>query len=681
MSVGPSNKYPFGVYTGVKTATSVPTKDSPDLSPVEIEKEVKALLGNEGYQALHRLHKKDQHDAKNGSPPSPTAHRDYFAKKLDEHMLRIPPAATRDKTITLREFFSPSRFLVKGKEDELKNYQDFMISLYKNALKEESNSPEFRNAVFLQSCQPKMGVKFDAKYAEHIAGPSGGGKSKARDKVTETIMKEEKEKLEKRTGLPANEDHLHHFVSVDGGIDRDVSQVRSLLFSAVLEKGYKGPEDLQKHSKKTAMKNKVKNAVIASPGHFHLVIPDTYTDPFKRYGQAIFSKLKSSGYKQIFVTVTPDQEQTFISGNNRAWMKKSDERKIVRDPNLKDKPEGKKYDPELFDAGVGSSKLALRVFNKFVGGRTFEIDNDVMYFRKDDNSPSGYSRCTKENYEVDLISNKRTFSSFENFNNNILIIQLQKIKALPGMEIYEKAYIDKMINEVNRAPQIKDKIDIINANISAKGAPSKVIEQLQKFILPVENYRDWVKEVEVMKKTGDVVAPGQIAPAGLTIKMPQYYLKLWEADGKQVPLDKWKDALDKRFGIVVKETTDPSLKEKIEKKQTAASTPLPAAKQSATVPTLPLQAGDTLPKTEEPTTRERRVGFQTVREPLYESSSFSRQPDNSTSEGKSERKPVSLFWKKANPAERMSFRDSVLGPQNEAPTPSANRAPTLPKNK
>ncbi len=565
----------FGYYQGIHSKTGMvlddagkpiidpitnqPQKAAPEKLPalnlLQMEGEVKNILGSVGYAFLH----KDGHKDENGDPTDIFIARNEFQHFLKEHMKKIDGAPIKEQTFenstTLKAFFSPKELQVKGKEKELAAYQERAMDLYKAAIKEEQKSPAFRNAVFLKAIESRKGVKFDKKQGMHIGGPSGGGKSKARDSVIGMLMEEEKAKQQAQGRMP-EADYVNHFVSVDGGIDRDTSQVRNLLFSAVLAKNYKLAEDLHSASKGASVKKLVRDAVVVSGKDLHLVIPDTYTDPLKQYGRKVFKKLDKNGYEQSFILVKPDQEQTCVSGNRRACMKQGS--KAVTEPNMDmdKKPEGKVYEPELFKTGARSSHLASHVFKSSVKGRTFEIDNDVQYYMRDKNSPTGYTLCSAQKYDADIITNKRLFTAFVDFNNNILTQQLKNLlKEHTGPANFNRLYLEKIIKEIEAAPSFEKKCAIIEAELSNKNKalPEELRKPLESLQRPILDYEEWTKDVPIIVNDNEVL-------------VKNYEVQLWQASGSKTPLGpQWTKEMEKRFGVQISETTDPKLKEKMGK--------------------------------------------------------------------------------------------------------------------
>src|SRR5690606_20026580 len=86
--------------------------------------------------------------------------------------------------------------------------------------------------------------------------------------------------------LNAADNMAGNFVTAsDGGILRELSQIRNLVIEAATAKGYTGISDLQKKTQKylDPIKNKVRKAALASDD-LGVAIPETFADPRIRLG-------------------------------------------------------------------------------------------------------------------------------------------------------------------------------------------------------------------------------------------------------------------------------------------------------------------------------------------------------------------------------------------------------------
>lgn len=388
-------------------------------SKEELDNEVKRLLGKKGYDALHE---------KTVSPQSDSARRE-FAAFLAKKLAKFPQAENiNEATILVEDFLGP-----KGMEK------------YQKALEEERNSKEFRNAVFLASFKHYPGAKWESAKIVHIGGPSGSGKSYACDAVLKQLSTENTKEGESQTG--------NDVVIVDGGIDREVSQMRSILLGAILSKGYRGGENLQSVSKKTAIKSFIQKAALASENNLSLVIPDTFANPKHMQKFAQFIKY---GKDQMFVSVEADRVQTAVSGHARAWHRGKmpygeDKLKF----NVKHPIESKKYESEYFKAGDTLSKAAVYLFNNLIGGKVFEFKNDVLHLKSDKNAPLGYRVCTEADVDYDIRTTRRVYDAWLNHSHQFPDVRFslpEWMKTLyfvknPASQKWEPCYLE----EYNRA--------------------------------------------------------------------------------------------------------------------------------------------------------------------------------------------------------------------------------------
>lgn len=195
------------------------------------------------------------------------------------------------------------------------------VKLYKLALEEEMNSKEFRYAVADASTTHYEGPKWaKERPVVIVAGPSGCGKSRAAEDAVKTANR----------FLPTNDEDMsgNKVISADGGVVREVSQMRKLLVQVALKQGYTGIEDL--HSKSKALekvKHHVQNAAFATPD-VGVVIPETFSkwhiNPLCS-ARSLMKRVDALvNTKQIFTRVQGADKDTFeetvaFMGSRRAW--------------------------------------------------------------------------------------------------------------------------------------------------------------------------------------------------------------------------------------------------------------------------------------------------------------------------------------------------------------------------
>lgn len=314
--------------------------------------------------------------------------REEFLRKFHERLSRIPPANRSDgrQPTTLLEMF--------GGDKEL-------FSLYLEAIKEEKNSCEFRDAVM--TCAAEEQVDGNPcpgqKMVMYIGGPSGAGKSHCRKEFVKKVkeIKEYEASLqEKKEEFEAHSEQKSFVVSIDGGIDRELCQIRQIVLQAALAKGYSGISDLHKNTD-TSVKGYLKTAAMVEGKHMHVVIPATFiAEAFQLI--PMFSALaKRKDVYQVFAEVRADEndltglsqkdayesfgETTFYNGVSRSYYDEEKEFKMedLKINNRNIPCESKVYERKYFDLGVQFSRKAKYFFKRFTNpksGNALVLSND-----------------------------------------------------------------------------------------------------------------------------------------------------------------------------------------------------------------------------------------------------------------------------------------------------------------
>lgn len=143
--------------------------------------------------------------------------------------------------------------------------------LYQAAIEEEAKTRAFRESVLL-SCTAAYHSQEKLKKPVDIAiiGPGASGKSTcAQDIIQEKVGPDE--------GEAGNAINL--FVSIDGGIEREQSQIRNLLAGFAEHMGYSGIEDLDKLSSGLKIKKILVEAIKDHPEGISTVNPVTCSFP------------------------------------------------------------------------------------------------------------------------------------------------------------------------------------------------------------------------------------------------------------------------------------------------------------------------------------------------------------------------------------------------------------------
>lgn len=312
------------------------------------------------------------------------------------------------------------------------------IELYQAACAEENNTRAFRDAVFISSSQTFDGPKWDQRLMIWVGGPSASGKSFG----TEGLINQ----LNAANGADPNSNEKNHVVSIDGGKEREMSQMRQMVLQLGLAQGFSGVEDLEKYSKDIKAKSFVQEAVMAD-GKLNMVTPATFTDPGGKHEKIMEELAKDPNTKQIFAQVRGVPSNDNLDGLDqfKQTTKKMGKRRAFRlelppvDPtkpeptaenlvkpnNRKIGVESKDYDPNIFDLGFKQSNAMREKFEKICQkkGRPvnyFEITNDLIFIKKD--SSNNWVPCTAEddfNTPGIKMTNVRAFAAFNQYKAEI----------------------------------------------------------------------------------------------------------------------------------------------------------------------------------------------------------------------------------------------------------------------
>ncbi|HEX2549773.1 MAG TPA: hypothetical protein VHM20_08085 [Gammaproteobacteria bacterium] len=321
------------------------------------------------------------------------------------------------------------------------------VELYQQAIQEEYNSREFKTAVFIASTKHYAGKSWKDRLILWIGGPSAAGKSFLRDRIIGHLYslpekdlptKENKEEKEKGNFV----------VSVDGGVEREVSQVRQLVLQAALLKGYTGISDLEgqtkpedKNGKSIKLKSTIEKAVLAHDDKdltLHLAIPDTFTH--LQTGK-ISDYAKMENTQQIFSCVTGGRNHARFkrtverSGSERAWYQRVFNYLRFKINNRNIGCESKIY-LRYFDFGVFCSNRARKAYriSQTTNDRKiidFNVINDSIYLRRGKDGEKMWVECEPNYQGTDTI--RITEKAFEYWTKHIYkdpkIEYLQKKKS------------------------------------------------------------------------------------------------------------------------------------------------------------------------------------------------------------------------------------------------------------
>lgn len=352
------------------------------LSQKECKTKVHALLGEEGTQKLY---------AKAASVETTSA-RAAFLQYLHDYVLNNPD--------------NRSQAAVNA---QATNMQDFLgeegLRLYKAAIAEERNSAAFRNAVFLKSVKHYDGGKWDKRLVLWVGGPSASGKSFGAEGVVRRL--DQDIMVHSSSDLSGND-----VVSVDGGIERDVSQMRQMVLQVALSKGFKGIDNLHSHTK-LGTKKYVREAAFAT-SDLNIVLPNTFTASIpKGFKADTMRKIAAlPNVAQVFCDVQAEKGQGHrfkrsvgLMGDSRAWyMAKTPyarEKITMLAPNTG--AESKRYEGGIkFLAGVAASSRAKQAYlsackEKRQNPICLVITNDLIFLKLDSTQQQWVECGDKEN--------------------------------------------------------------------------------------------------------------------------------------------------------------------------------------------------------------------------------------------------------------------------------------------
>lgn len=234
--------------------------------------------------------------------------RQAFFQKFVAALPRVPVANGQNALITVEELVGPGN-----------------LKAYKDALKEERDSPAYRNRVVMLGVENYQLESNDQQWAlpKHfvVGGSSGAGKTFGTRTILRLLMRTARkdERLEKAffghgpRGLRMAK--VKYIVSVDGGDARSASQVRKMILQCALVLGYKGIKDLHKQSSVLEIKDHIKNAAFADGSNVHVVEPRTFSD----FTVETYDKITIDAAKTVYCIVNTPAEVIRVQGERRAW--------------------------------------------------------------------------------------------------------------------------------------------------------------------------------------------------------------------------------------------------------------------------------------------------------------------------------------------------------------------------
>ncbi|APJ04377.1 hypothetical protein [Silvanigrella aquatica] len=324
-----------------------------------------------------------------------------------------------------------------------------LLTQYKKAIAEENKSKHFHKAVILNGSFHCDKIKWDHKAHIIVAGPSGVGKSFNSKRIIDYLANQN---FSLSSNIPANGSFIQDFIFIDGGIPRNVSQIRNVVLQCALVLGYSGISDLHAMTK-FDVKSKIKK--VAMNHNVHIIEPLTfvrhYYTPSLESGYKFFKEeFIYKPYHLIFVNIEGDKLQTLSNQEKRAWFIDSEAKpkEYVSPLNTDIGCESKKGEGN-YDEGIKASNHFAEIYHK-----KYISKNKEKY-------PSIY-------IEFMSIQNSKTAELILNKSCNLIKIncaELNNIK-LPGIPkifmsgIWVNKHKDKLIEqiklEINKNKQIQN---------------------------------------------------------------------------------------------------------------------------------------------------------------------------------------------------------------------------------
>ena len=259
---------------------------------------------------------------------------------------------------------------------------------------------------------------------------------------------------------------------MDGGVEREVSQMRQLVLQTALSLGFKGIEDLEKKTEPKNSKNKaikIKSYIEKAAGKhkgLHLAIPATFTNlGIGRIRQYAKRKNVQQIFSRIIGGKTAAENARFKRtverlGNERAWFRGVFNAIAFKINNLRIGCESKKYVLKHFESGVRCSALARNMYKlcQAIYGKKildFTVSNDLIFVRNV-NKKGTWESCDPK-YKGDDPVVKISARGFEAW---------LKLKEKPDLEdwwekhknddIYSEAIVDQQLKSATSSDELAD---------------------------------------------------------------------------------------------------------------------------------------------------------------------------------------------------------------------------------
>lgn len=337
--------------------------------PTSAQKRVEAELGQAGLEILNCLSE--------GTTQSTKA-RSSFLDYLQHITLNFDPALTSSRESVTMQTLIGGKVRFEGKEIT-------GLDLYKAAIAEEMQSLEFRAAVLLEAANIYPGQTWQSSDTDKPKAIFEGGVSAAGKSYVQKQLIAELSQLWHDPSRPIADHKGNLVISIDGGIEREVSQMRNMLLGVALQKGFSDISDLHSHTK-LDVKGKLEKA--ASQLHLNVILPLTFANPMEIQKMPNF---KALGYEVIFTEVkgaidasTGKEDPTFkrtvrLQGESRAKFQGKHAPRLSM--NGKRACESKKYQPKYFKAGKLGTSAAKKYYQEFIKGPTLTVRNDLVFVK------------------------------------------------------------------------------------------------------------------------------------------------------------------------------------------------------------------------------------------------------------------------------------------------------------
>lgn len=297
------------------------------------------------------------------------------------------------------------------------------VALYHAALQEEANDREFRKAVFCNSATHFKGEEWKERPVVIVSGPSACGKSFA---AKATVDESLEFLATKQSSHPSPGNYV---IAADGGVVREVSQIRKWVIKESTKLGYPGVKDLQEHSQiLESIKKHVRQQAFDLP-NLGVVIPETFSKWFVP-GNNAKKMLKTieglPNTRVIFARVEGQDPSIFkkvvaFMGSTRAWKdftnvsKEKDELSRQDLNSTEGVPESKSYGPKGFKFGVNGSIAAEKWFIKHSKENLrMIITNELILVKpKDINNPNAGWMEAELNDKGAIKLSRRAYEAWE----------------------------------------------------------------------------------------------------------------------------------------------------------------------------------------------------------------------------------------------------------------------------